>query len=170
MMLKYNNLTKYNNKEITQKNIVETIIDSIKNVPNDPSIILKEIGIIKQIIKEQQIDWTIIKENIDNNNPIIVRVGSPDFGHYVLLVGYKDIIIDKYDKQKRGITPTIYYIDPIMEIKHIDNELLQQTINNYGYTESQINNKMKTAYIDKKTKLTFVADDFITGYCLTKRQ
>ena len=125
------------------------------NLPQDPYTYLHELHHIFSIVKDQAPDPYIIREEIDNGRPIIVRIGTAGSGHYMLIVGYS--VHTSSSSNARGNTTSVssvWYIDPL----------------NKTYTKengSDANSRVECEYEDSVTKKTNRGKDNITGYYLT---
>ena len=125
------------------------------NLPQDPYTYLHELHHIFSIVKDEAPDPYIIRKEIDNGRPIIVRIGNAGSGHYMLIVGYS-VHTPSSSKAKEDTTSVsrVWYIDPL----------------NKTYTKesgSEANSHVECEYEDSVTKKTNRGKDNITGYYLT---
>ena len=125
------------------------------NLPQDPYTYLHDLHHIFSIVKDQAPDPYIIRKEIDNGCPIIVRIGNAGSGHYMLIVGYS-VHTPSSSKAKEDTTSVsrVWYIDPL----------------NKTYTKesgSDANSRVECDYEDSVTKKPNRGKDNITGYYLT---
>jgi hypothetical protein len=167
----------YNLPNMTQEQIVERIIKKTDNTgkysssnadspydrmnndrPQDPFGYLMEQNMINYSRINEAPDWSVIKEELDGGRPIIVRAGSANTGHYILLVGYS--------YPAGGITRSntsqikLYYIDP-----NNDSRAYTEQIKTSSRNPNQVVN---VQYTEKGTGVVKMANDDITGFVTTK--
>jgi hypothetical protein len=120
------NLTRYYKPDtlITQKDIVTQIVKryySDEDIQKesyqmqDPFFYLKtnKVFTVKTVFKQTPLTFDTIRHEINNGNPIVVRIGGYDFGHYIIVIGYS---VDK----------KCYIFDPSME--HIKSISVKNTL------------------------------------------
>lgn len=149
----------YQGRLISQTDIVKkvmaiaNVVDKKNdNLPQDPYEYLNSMGHIRTSFDGTTPDPFVIRSEIDKGCPIIVRVGSPASGHYMLIVGYSD---DPRASKRTADSSVsrVFYIDPLKKTYTIE-------------SGSDANSRVECEYEDSK-KQTHRAKDNITGYHLT---
>ena len=128
----------------------------------DPFGYLKEKNMINYSEQTKVIDWDVIREEIDNQRPIIVRIGVESSGHYVLLVGYHLPPVGQ--KIRNYMNDVIlYYIDPNRKGPAAYTEEKRASP-----SKPNPNEFVTVEYTDTSTGKTDWYPDGITGYTTTK--
>ncbi len=154
----------YQRKTIPQSTIVKRVMElatpptsgkwESDNLPQDPFKYLKEMNHIDSSFDDSAPDAYTIRTEINNNRPIIVRIGNPASGHYMLIVGYSDDLTATTKRRADNSVSRVFYIDPLKRNYTIE-------------TGSNATSQVQSEYEDKRGK-TQRAKDHITGYHLTQ--
>lgn len=154
----------YQDKLIKQSDIVKRVmalatpptsksVEKDDNLPQDPYKYLNEMHHIRRSFDDSAPDPFIIRSEIDKGRPIIVRIGCPASGHYMLIVGYSDDSTVSKRVADSSVS-RVFYIDPLKK---------KYTVA-HG---SDANSRVDCEYEDAKGE-THRAKDNITGYHLTQ--
>jgi hypothetical protein len=145
----------YDKKLVPQSEIVNSVAGSpTDNEPQDPYTHLHELHHIYSIVKDVAPDPAVIRDQIDQGRPIIVRVGNAGSGHYMIIVGYSDNTPRASSARGDASVSGVWYIDPLSETYTIERG-------------SNAHSRVECAYEDSVTKETKRGKDSITGYYLT---
>jgi hypothetical protein len=153
----------YQKKTIDQSSIVKSVMalatpptsskQKDDNQPQDPFDYLNEMNHIRTSVDGSAPDAYIIRSEIDKNRPIIVRIGTPASGHYMLIVGYSDDPRASVRTADSSVS-RVFYIDPLKKNYTIE-------------SGSNANSQVQSQYEDRDG-VTQRAKDHITGYHLTR--
>jgi len=153
----------YQKKTIAQSSIVKSVMalatqptsskQKDDNQPQDPFKYLNGMNHIRTSVDGSAPDAYIIRSEIDKNRPIIVRIGTPASGHYMLIVGYSDDPRASVRTADSSVS-RVFYIDPLKR-----NYTIESGSNATSQVQSQYEDRDGVTQRDK---------DHITGYHLTR--